>query len=574
METVRRTNARRLLVLLLFLLAATFISKQVALAQVSSAWIPTGSLNTPRAFHTATLLLNGKVLVVGGSNGGIASSSAELYDPATGAWSITGSLNIVRFSRTATLLQNGKVLVVADAGGATDTSAELYDPATGAWSTTGGLNQARSSFTATLLENGKVLVTGGWNTDSAVATAELYDPATGTWSVTGSLIQARYGQTATLLQNGKVLVAGGSDDGDGVTNLASAELYDPATGTWTSTGNLNTSRILHTATLLPNGKVLVAGGYFHNMVLVDVGFYAASPTSLNGAELYDPASGTWTVTGSLNTARDFHTATLLPDGKVLVGAGEQWTPSDPPCGLTASCLSFHNHLKNGELYDSTTGTWIVTAALNAARSRHAATLIPDSAVLVAGGENDTGTLKSAELYKGSAPASLTVGGLLADAEVGVPYSRDLQIGGGQSPYAISIMNGSLPSGLSLDSSRIVGTPTQAGSQSFTIQVLDQLGTKVTRSLRMKTLKPIASSNTNLRLGKTGKKINLSLKATGGKKPFTWSLVSGTLPPGLALDPVTGKIAGIPTLAGISDLIFRVTDSLGGNFDLTLTLTIN
>jgi len=121
---------------------------------------------------------------------------------------------------------------------------------------------------------------------------------------TGSLATARYFHTATLLPNGKVLVAGGAI---GYTPLASAELYDPATGTWTATESLHTARFFHTATLLPNGKVLVAGG--------------AGNGYLASAELYDPATETWTATGSLHTARDLHTATLLPNGKVLVAGG-------------------------------------------------------------------------------------------------------------------------------------------------------------------------------------------------------------------------------------------------------------
>ena len=152
---------------------------------------------------------------------------------------------------------------------------------------TGNLVTARFFHTATLLPNGKVLVAGGLHDGSTLASAELYDPASGTWTATGSLATARDHHTATLLPNGKVLVAGGFD---GSVALASAELYDPASGTWTATGSLATARYGHTATLLPNGKVLVAGG------LTDSG-------SLASAELYDPASGTWTATGSLATAR-------------------------------------------------------------------------------------------------------------------------------------------------------------------------------------------------------------------------------------------------------------------------------
>src|SRR6266550_3634306 len=126
-----------------------------------------------------------------------------------------------------------------------------------------------------------------------------------TFDNTGSLNTARDNHTATLLPNGKVLVAGGAGN---ISNfLNSAELYDPASGSWTATGSLNTARYSHTATLLPNGKVLVAGGF--------------NGSFLTSAELYDPASGSWTATGSLNTGRDFHTATLLPNGKVLVAGG-------------------------------------------------------------------------------------------------------------------------------------------------------------------------------------------------------------------------------------------------------------
>ena len=178
----------------------------------------------------------------------------------------------------------------------------------GTWTATGNLNTARNQHTATLLLNGKVLVTGG-NSDGgiavAIASAELYDPANGTWTATGSLITARFNHTATLLPNGKVLVAAGID---GSNNLASAELYDPASGTWTATGSLNIARRQHTATLLPNGKVLVAGGNV-----------AGSPSA--SAELFDPASGTWTATGTLNTGRFGHTATLLSNGKVLAAGG-------------------------------------------------------------------------------------------------------------------------------------------------------------------------------------------------------------------------------------------------------------
>jgi len=241
-------------------------------------------------------------------------------------------------------------------------------PVAASFSATGSLATARYSHTATLLSNGKVLVAGGSNYSKGsfgpIASAELYDPATGSWSATGSLATARVGHTATLLPNGKVLVAGGRTslftlDGP----LASAELYDPATGSWSATGSLATARSGHTATLLPNGKVLVVGSY------------------ITSAELYDPATGRWRATGSLATARDGHTATLLANGNVLVAGGGDGSGFD--------------YITSAELYDPATGRWSATGSLSTARAGHTATLLPNGKVLVVGGRE---SFTAAELY--------------------------------------------------------------------------------------------------------------------------------------------------------------------------------
>jgi hypothetical protein len=212
----------------------------------TGTWSATGSMSVARWFHTATRLLDGRVLVAGGFDSAFANlTSAELYDPATGTWSPTGSTSVGRFGFIATLLLDGRVLVAG--GGANGTSAELYDPITGTWSATGSTSFLFSG-PATLLMDGKVLVVARFGTSAA-----LYDPATGTWSATGSTSFGSF-VTATLLQDGRVLVAGGGGfEGGGV------ELYDPTTGMWSVAGG--TLACCHpTATLLQDGRVLGTGG--------------------------------------------------------------------------------------------------------------------------------------------------------------------------------------------------------------------------------------------------------------------------------------------------------------------------
>ena len=329
------------ILILLFLTAAA--------GQSPGTFTATGNLTTNRLFPRATLLSNGKVLITGY---GFQVSGAELYDPSTGTFTATGNTGTWAI-QSATLLADGRVLIAGGYGaGGASSRAELYDPETGTFTTTGEMTTARVGHSATLLTNGKVLFFGGEAARppfSADITAELYDPATGVFTPTGTYIGAGPGGAfATLLSDGKVLVVGAYsglaglyDPGSGTFSPTGsptgwhgsailltngkvlftgglegedihAELYDPVTGVFTPTGNMTTPRADHSATLLADGTVLLAGSQRGGS---DGGRAFAS------AELYDPVTGTFSATGDMITPRFGQAAPLLPDGTVLIAGG-------------------------------------------------------------------------------------------------------------------------------------------------------------------------------------------------------------------------------------------------------------
>jgi len=341
----RRRQAFRLLLLL-------FGYTSIAAAQALGTFIPTGNMTTSRYAHTATLLPNSKVLITGGNDPTrdprqSLLASAELFDPETGAFTATGDMTIGRAFHTATLLADGRVLI---AGGQT---AELYDPKTGTFTPTGKMIALGLWLSATLLDNGKVLFSRACSDYLFGPDPELYDPITGTFSVvedhvektdfftqlwgscgpatllpngkvlfgneiydpfTNTLSSAGertktlgvYQTTATLLTDGKALLTGGIDD---VTYSASAEFYDASTGKFTVAGKMTRPRADHTATLLRDGTVLLAGSQLY-------------PGVTASAELFDPEGGTFTATQDMTFPRMFHQATLLMDGRVLITGGD------------------------------------------------------------------------------------------------------------------------------------------------------------------------------------------------------------------------------------------------------------
>lgn len=270
----------------------------------------TSNMNMSRVGHTATLLPNGKVLIAGGYNGSYL-GSVELYDPSSRTFSPTNAMHVARSGHVAVLLPNGKVLLAGGVGeGWTFLSnAELYDPITNSFTATGDMLAARESHTATLLTNGKVLIAGGHKGRRAAMTvyssAEIYDPATGRFTATRDMTRIRHKHAAVSLADGRVLIIGGADQRDGRPAYTSIEIYNPATGTFTASGDMNSPRykLQDTVVLLNNGTVLIAGG-------------------ANRAELFDPSRNRFTyVSGDMGASRQFATATRLQNGQVLITGG-------------------------------------------------------------------------------------------------------------------------------------------------------------------------------------------------------------------------------------------------------------
>jgi hypothetical protein len=296
----------------------------------TGTWAATGSLSRKRTEPSAVTLLDGRVLVVGATlYPDPTDTGAELYDPASGKFT-AAKPPIDRAGAAVSLLADGRVLIAGggDVHSRSDdclTSAALYDPASGKFTSTGSMKVARAGATATTLADGRVLIAGGGcgdpqaGTATSFASAEIYDPASGRFTPAGDMTAARQDHTATLLADGRVLVVGGYSFVSYSYN-ASADIFDPETNSFAAAGPMSTPRADHVAALLHDGRVLVAGGMNDD-----------NPTEgMATAELFDPATGSFTPTSSMKLPRALFTATVLPDGDVLI-VGGNWL--DRSCEL-------------------------------------------------------------------------------------------------------------------------------------------------------------------------------------------------------------------------------------------------
>ncbi len=375
-----------------------------------NAWFPTatGAMHTNRGRHTATLLDDGRVLIAGGlfgiSDGFYCEptytwthlASAEIYDPRRGAFLDAAPMSTARIGHTATHLRDGRVLVVGGSDGAP--SAEIYDPAADRWQPASPPLAPRARHTATLLADGRVLITGGEDGGSATSSTDLYDPASDTWARGPSLSTPRSDHQATLLRDGRVLITGGiagvtTDFRHGFTDgpvAATVELFDPAAATWSTAAPLADGVRRLTATLLADGRVLVTG---------------RSGT----ADVYDPAADAWTAapgkwgdTPATGTVDEWgqgdyqvgrgvlgEAAARLPDGGVMVSGGlehiyvaSSFGGTICEAGAAAHAQTVYSRV---QVYDPVTNTWSPARRLPSARGYHTVTSLQSGRLLVAGG---------------------------------------------------------------------------------------------------------------------------------------------------------------------------------------------
>jgi uncharacterized protein YjbI with pentapeptide repeats len=518
-----------------------------------SGFCATGNLNTARSNHVAVTLPNGNVLVAGGNNGtSSALNTAELYSAGTFTL-LTAPMETSRTSLTGTLLNNGSVLVAGglNAGGNSVSSVETY--INGAFSLDpNGMSTPRDSHTATLLPNGDVLIAGGENGfGNNLNTAEIYHAADGTFSAPITMTSAHVAHTATRFTSGplqgKVLIVGGDVLGAS-TNVPTnvAELYDPVANTFTATGSLNVARADHVAVLLPNGKVLIAGGVNSNN------------QAEGSAELYDPVAQTFSFTGSLGFAQSSPAAVLLANGQVLVLGGTGSAGQD----------------NQAQMYDPVAGTVSTIFGMVTPRSVFPVAILSDNTILIPGGFDAPSSITNAEIYyPGAGPIQITNNTLPnAPTDTGnplIPYSAQIQTVGGTGATTFSVTSGALPSTIGLNpatgaltSSSVTDT---VGTYNFTIQAASA-GPPASSATQAYTLTvvPFFTGGTPNQLpkGTEGSAYSQTISSLGGITPITYQQFNGTMPPGISLNngSPSATLTGTPTAAGTFIFNIQAADS--------------
>lgn len=385
MANSRRYSPRVILAIAIAMSASIVPSPAVARRGADDVllWYLAGGLQTFRSVHTATLLDDGRVLLAGGFVGSYTKSEVEVFKPVDGTTAALRSMSHERTGHAAVKLEDGRVLVAGGRGfyGLSD-STEIWDPESGLWEMSAPLSRAREHLTMTRLGDGRVLAAGGAVFGGSVTTAEIFDPRTGVWAPAAPMITARALHTASVLFDGRILLVGGVHPGpDGQLPLAECEIFDWRTGEWSEAAALTVPIFEHTATELPDGRVLVTGG-------------TNGSNSNSAVEVYDPATNAWTGRAPMLEPRLNHTATLLVDGRVLVVGA-----------------SVHPFVNGCEIYDPGQDSWVLGPSTREVRYQHSATLLTDGRVLVAGGTGLSGLeMRTTEVLQkeGPPPGGLTV----------------------------------------------------------------------------------------------------------------------------------------------------------------------